>query len=285
MKKILFISFLCLVHFNIKAQTPVQIINVPGAKYVFVGSLHMDKSSPANSQKIIVKILGGGWFEDSNGETIYYISNRGELNIRQVSFGGSVNSHLPLKAYQNGGRIDFYIVPDAADYTSFAVSSFSYGHTLTSQYITITEQSTIPLGTDITSVAHFKTVTSTDGEGDIGIGTSDTKGYKLAVSGDVIAESIKVKIASTWPDYVFAKSYKVPTLQETEKHIKEKGHLPGIPSAAEVKANGIDLGEMNAKLLQKIEELTLYLIEMKKENQSQNEQLRAEIMSLKSKIK
>ena len=109
--------------------------------------------------------------------------------------------------------------------------------------------------------------------GDVGIGTSNTKGYKLAVAGNMIAETIKVKIASTWPDFVFTKEYKIPTLQQTEKHIKEKGHLPGIPSAEEVKANGINLGGMNATLLQKIEELTLYLIELKKENVEQQKEI------------
>ncbi|TCC97701.1 hypothetical protein [Pedobacter hiemivivus] len=105
--------------------------------------------------------------------------------------------------------------------------------------------------------------------GNIGIGTADPKAYKLAVNGKIRAQEIKVE-ASPWPDYVFTKSYYLPSLQETEKYIKEKGHLPGIPSAAEVKANGIDLGEMNAKLLQKIEELTLHLIEKDKNEQKQH---------------
>lgn len=99
--------------------------------------------------------------------------------------------------------------------------------------------------------------------GDIGIGTVDPKGYRLAVNGKIRAQEIKIE-ASPWPDYVFAKDYQLPSLQETEKHIKEKGHLPGIPSAEEVKANGIDVGEMNAKLLQKIEEMTLYIIDLEK---------------------
>jgi len=112
------------------------------------------------------------------------------------------------------------------------------------------------------------------GDGNVGIGISDTKGYKLAVAGNMIAESVTVKLQNTWPDYVFAKSYQLPTLQETENHIKEKGHLSGIPSASEVKANGIDLGEMNAKLLQKIEELTLHLIHQNKKNDENLERLK-----------
>jgi len=114
----------------------------------------------------------------------------------------------------------------------------------------------------------WKKLVISDVNDNVGIGTADTKGYKLAVAGNMIAESMKVKIQATWPDYVFTKSYELPTLQETEKHIKEIGHLPGIPSAAEVKANGIDLGEMNAKLLQKIDELTLHLIEQNKKFES-----------------
>ena len=124
---------------------------------------------------------------------------------------------------------------------------------------------------------HFSISTS----GNVGIGTVDTKGYKLAVAGNMIAESVKVKLQGAWPDYVFDESYKLPSLRETEAHIKEKGHLPGIPSVADVKANGIDLGDMNAKLLEKIEELTLHLIEMKKENEKQNK----EISFLKSKLR
>ncbi|SDN34840.1 hypothetical protein SAMN05421820_107147 [Pedobacter steynii] len=102
-------------------------------------------------------------------------------------------------------------------------------------------------------------------DGKVGIGTEDTKGYKLAVAGNMIAESIKVQLSTAWPDYVFAKSYTLPALSETEKFINENGHLPGVPTASEVKANGIDVGEMNAKLLQKIEELTLHLIRQQKE--------------------
>jgi len=109
--------------------------------------------------------------------------------------------------------------------------------------------------------------------GSVGIGTTDTQGYKLAVAGNMIAESIKVKLQGAWPDYVFTKEYQLPTLEQTERYIKENGHLQGIPSASEVKASGIDLGGMNAKLLKKIEELTLHLIEKNKTALQQQDQI------------
>ena len=99
--------------------------------------------------------------------------------------------------------------------------------------------------------------------GNVGVGTSNTNGYKLAVKGNVITEKIKVQVYP-WADYVFEDDYKLPTLDEVAKHIKENGHLQDIPSAEEVAENGIYLGDIDAKLLQKIEELTLYVIDKEK---------------------
>jgi hypothetical protein len=118
--------------------------------------------------------------------------------------------------------------------------------------------------------------------GNIGMGISNPVD-RLAVNGRIKAKEIKVELTG-WPDVVFAKDYVLPTLQETEKHIFEKGHLPGIPSAAEVEKNGVELGDMNKTLLQKIEELTLYLIEQGKdikELKKQNKNLLLEIEKIK----
>ncbi len=108
--------------------------------------------------------------------------------------------------------------------------------------------------------------------GAVGIGTyvPDTS-FKLSVNGKIKAKEIKVDTG--WADFVFENDYNLPTLQEVEDHIKKKGHLKNIPSAVEVEKNGIFLGEMNAKLLQKIEELTLYLIEQDKQNKEQEERI------------
>jgi len=97
-------------------------------------------------------------------------------------------------------------------------------------------------------------------DGSVGIGTT-TPQAKLAVNGDIFSK--KVKVTQTgWPDFVFHQDYKLPSLQEVANYIKTNQHLPEIPSAAEVEKEGLDLGEMNKKLLQKIEELTLYIIEL-----------------------
>ncbi len=141
--------------------------------------------------------------------------------------------------------------------------------------VVIGPKGTLNIGYDRSFVASDKNDLSVNGN--VGIGTLDTKGYKLAVDGTIKAKEIKVE--SGWADFVFDESYRLPSLEEVSSHIKEKKHLPGIPSAAEVAENGVDLGEMNAKLLQKIEELTLYVIKLQKDN----EIMRKEIDELKLK--
>lgn len=102
-------------------------------------------------------------------------------------------------------------------------------------------------------------------DGSLGIGTTDTKGYKLAVNGSGIFTKLKVKTYGTWPDYVFDPGYKLPSLHEVEEYFTENKHLPDMPSADEIKKEGLDLGEMQKMQMQKIEELTLYIIELRKE--------------------
>lgn len=99
----------------------------------------------------------------------------------------------------------------------------------------------------------------------VGIGTTSPS-YKLEVNGAIRSKEIKVE-ASPWPDYVFEPDYELKSLEETAEFIAANKHLPGIPSAKEIEANGVLLGEMNTLLLKKIEELTLHLIEQQKINQ------------------
>ncbi len=104
--------------------------------------------------------------------------------------------------------------------------------------------------------------------------TKAATGYKVSVKGKVICEELKVELSANWPDYVFGKNYQLRSLTEVEKYINENQHLPGLPAAAEIEKNGLAVGEMQTKLVEKVEELTLYVIslqkqieELKKDNQ------------------
>lgn len=102
-------------------------------------------------------------------------------------------------------------------------------------------------------------------------------GNSLIVKGGVLSKEVNVKVegSESWPDYVFKPNYKRMTLGEVEKFITINGHLPNIPSATEMAATGNNLGKTDVKLLEKVEELTLYLLEMKKANDAQAAELKA----------
>lgn len=100
-------------------------------------------------------------------------------------------------------------------------------------------------------------------------------GYKLIVQDGILTEKVKIAtiFGGQWSDFVFANDYKLRPLDEVEEYINKNKHLPEIPSAQEVEKEGLDLAQMDAKLLQKVEELTLYMIDMKKENEQLKKRL------------
>ena len=114
-------------------------------------------------------------------------------------------------------------------------------------------------------------------QGTVGIGTTDTKGHKLGggggggggVKGVIICEELKVQLYADWADYVFDPSYQLTELDTLEMFIEENHHLPGVPSASTIKEDGLTVGDMLRIQMEKIEELTLYIIELKKENAEQ----------------
>ncbi len=97
--------------------------------------------------------------------------------------------------------------------------------------------------------------------GNVGIGTTDPT-YKLSVKGNI--RSTEVVVESGWADYVFENNYQLLSLSETEKYINEHKHLPGIPAAEEIQTNGLSVGELQTKMMEKIEELTLHIIRQEK---------------------
>lgn len=138
-------------------------------------------------------------------------------------------------------------------------------------------------GNDLYKVMSIAPDTTAVFHGKVGIGTEAT-GHRLAVAGGVMAESVEVKLQTEWPDYVFEEGYERLSLRELDRYIQENGTLPEVPSAEEVADEGINLGRMDATLLKKVEEITLYLIEHQKKLEileKENQQLRQELKSLK----
>lgn len=111
---------------------------------------------------------------------------------------------------------------------------------------------------------HYDYLTNGMFSGNVGIGISNPDN-KLEVNGTIRAKEVLVE-TSGWADFVFEHDYQLKPLSEVEQFIEKYKHLPDIPSTKEVKENGISVDEMNALLLQKVEELTLHIIELKKEN-------------------
>ena len=108
--------------------------------------------------------------------------------------------------------------------------------------------------------------------GNVGIGDWSND-HKLAVAGSIISEEVVVKLQADWPDYVFSENYELQDLQEVENFIKANKHLKGIPPADQIKDRGISLADIQIKLLEKIEELTLYVIQQEKDIKSLENEL------------
>lgn len=142
---------------------------------------------------------------------------------------------------------------------------------------------TAPVGTTPGATANLLEAMRICENGNVGIGTSTPGTFKLAVEGVLGARRIKVQ-QTPWADFVFKPGYQLPSLDSVAKFIATHQHLPEIPSEKEVQEQGIDVGDMNKKLLQKIEELTLYLIDQQKEYRSMFESLKKENQDLKEQL-
>jgi len=109
--------------------------------------------------------------------------------------------------------------------------------------------------------------------GNVAIGGTFASGYKLSVDGKIICEELRVDLSTGWPDYVFGKDYKLMSLKELDTFIQTNGHLPNIPDAEEIQESGLEVGEMQRLMMEKIEELSLYIIQQQKEIEELKKQI------------
>lgn len=123
---------------------------------------------------------------------------------------------------------------------------------------------------------------------DIGMGIYTNyipEGYRFAINGSGIATSLTVKLRENWPDYVFKKGYQLPALSEIKLYIQKNRHLPEMPTAEDIAKDGLNLGETNKLLVKKVEELTLYLIQLKEENGDLIKEMDERFKIIESKLK
>jgi len=168
-----------------------------------------------------------------------------------------------------------------------ALSNTGNDLTVTS-FLPMTDEWSLYTGNDFSAAGANLAIKAVE-NGNVGIGTP-TPDAKLTVNGTIHSKAVIVDL-NIFPDYVFNKDYVLPTLTEIKTYIDENHHLPEMPSAAEVKKDGLNLGEINSLLTKKVEELTLYLIEKdkqiknisadKKEQQEINKSQQLQINELK----
>jgi hypothetical protein len=164
---------------------------------------------------------------------------------------------------RNSLAIGNYVIANAEN--SIVIGSGNPGSVSASPYLlanTVPNSLSIGFNSSVATLFVLKAAVQ-GGYGTVGIATDRVPtGYSLAVGGKIITEEVEVKIKSNWPDYVFSKTYDKLSLKELKSYIDKHEHLPGLASKAEIEEKGsLPVGEMQIKLLEKIEELTLYIIE------------------------
>lgn len=235
--------------------------------YIFFGSNLLDQSLSVNYSLLQHKANGTTFLNSpesvhlriDNGDKLV-IANNGNIGIGTTS----PNDKLEIrdgKIRISNGTDRMYIDVDNAN----GKSIIAFGDDLNDRLDFYFDY------WDGTSVD--KEVMSILANGTVGIGTT-TPDSKLTVKGNIHAEEVKVDLSVPGPDYVFKEGYNLKSLEEVQSYIQEHGHLPNMPSAKEMEENGIQLGDMNMKLLEKIEELTLYILEQEEKMAGQEKRLR-----------
>jgi hypothetical protein len=202
-----------------------------------------------------------------------YFGNENGNSWHRIAIGGSAGNYGSIGygyKYSNTDFVHTYSVADYASQLRFDLGGFNF--------------LTAPVGSAGSNVP-FSSALIIRQDGNVGIGTSSPDA-KLAVKGHIHTQEVRVDLTgAVAPDYVFEKNYNLLPLSELETYITQNKHLPEVPSAKEMEVDGLNLKEMNLILLKKVEELTLHLIELSKENEAQQNTINQQQVDINTLLK
>ncbi len=235
----------------------------------------------SSTQMPTISILG---YNYQSGETInltlaYYIY-AGNFHSYQITSSGTHNP--PVSLSQENGNVIIYL-DDRQYFQRFTVSAYAkglseqstwfQGWTAADEALSGTNTVLVPYATKLAGTVTMPGSGIWNSTGNVGIGTTHPD-QMLTVNGTIHSTQVIVDTNVPFPDYVFDKTYDLPTITSVKTYIDKNHHLPQMPSAAEVVKNGQNVGEMNMLLLKKVEELTLYLIKKDEEDKEKDARLR-----------
>jgi hypothetical protein len=293
--KILIIIVLAIISFSGQAQNYPNILN-----YAYNGTptygikirTNIPYTNASQMPTIYIEGYSYGTQSPIDLKLVWYVYSGNFINYK-VSSGGA---YVPkIKLANESGKVVIFI-DDRGYFQRFTVSAYAHakgespswftGWTVLDQALTGTNQVTLPYLNQMGSAKFFGatspllTINDSDIKLDV-FGNTRIQGDQN-VLGTINSQKVKVTASpGSVPDYVFSANYELKTLKEVEDFIKANSHLPNIPSAREIETNGQDVGELQLKLLEKIEELTLYMIEKNKEVKALQETVRRQSEKIK----
>lgn len=271
---------------NYTGKVAIGQVTVPQAKLHVRSDNNEDagvfiEPSNTNSYKAFIKL-----FDSSHGITVDKTLNMelnsgdGAMNFKGASYGFGSSNEKKVRLYTSGTPAFYVNVTRVGDIETRGMEGSSFAVDFSEEGMRF--RGSVKQATRGSEITNWKThlflgadgkitlgSTSTDNitlVGKVGINTvNTTNGYALAVDGGLVTTKVYIKEVKLWPDYVFDEDYSLMELGELRQYLKEKRHLPGVPSDVEVMTNGYDVNEMQTLMIEKIEELTRYILVLQEE--------------------
>jgi len=260
----------------IAALTNTGIFQLSNSMYV-LGSVGVGTVDPVESLHVKggnIRIDNGKKFQWASGDNFIKVGANSDFLRLQAASGASIQlrtgGSIDRMRITSGGKVGIGITSPTVKFHVVDNTGYAFGSALINTHAA--GHGLLVQGGGTTGNRYIMQLKDAGGNnrmtihdtGEVGIGTT-VPDEMLTVNGHIHAKEVRVDLSVLGPDYVFSDNYPLTTLKEVEDFIQKEKHLPEIPSAKEMEANGVQLGEMNMLLLKKIEELTLYTLEQQKE--------------------